>query len=543
MLADILLYNGRVYTMDAQHPSAQAVAIAGNRILDVGTEADLRPLLRPGGTAVDLSGRAVIPGLTDAHVHFGWFSMGLYRGEIDLDNVPSKEEAVARVSRKVLDTPPGQWIQGGGWNKNIWTESSFPTAADLDEVASEHPIALEDKSHHATWVNSRALALAGLTATTPSPPGGEILRDQSGKPTGVLLETAADLVHGIIPEPDVDTMVHALREAIPGAHRLGLTGFHDPGSPIVLGALQVLRERDELGLRALVHIPSDELDAALQLGLRSGLGDTNLRIGGLKIFADGALGPQSAHMLAPYEGLAQDTGLPTVSTNEMTGMIERCHLAGLSVAVHAIGDAANRSALDAISSVCTRTSSQGGSSPSSAPWLPHRIEHLQLLHPDDVPRLAQLGVVASMQPIHATSDMEMAERHWGRRCDLSYAWRSVLESGAVLAFGSDCPVETLDPLAGIHAAVTRRRADGEPGTEGWIPEQRLTVTEAVHAYTQGAAQVSREASLKGSLRPGKLADMVVLSHDIFAISPMDILEARVELTIFDGRIVYTNIPV
>jgi len=357
----------------------------------------------------------------------------------------------------------------------------------------------------------------------------------------MLLETAADLVYRVIPDPDVDTMAQALREAVPMAHQLGLTGIHDPGSPIVLAALKVLHERKELDLRALVHIPADGLDAAIRLGLRSGLGNEYLRIGGLKVFADGALGPQSAHMLASYEGSEQDTGLATLSRSELYEIVERSQSAGLSVAVHAIGDAANRVVLDAIAGSLARYPPSRSDGLASAPFLPHRIEHVQLLHPQDVPRLAQLGVVASMQPIHATSDMEIAERHWGRRCDLSYAWRSVLESGAVLAFGSDCPVETLDPLAGIHAAVTRRGPHGEPGPKGWIPEQRLTVTEAVHAYTIGAAQATREANIKGSLRSGMLADLVVLSHDIFVVDPMEILGTAVELTVFDGRIVYTKI--
>jgi hypothetical protein len=286
-------------------------------------------------------------------------------------------------------------------------------------------------------------------------------------------------------------------------------------------------------LRALVHVPGDDLEAARQLGLRSALGDEYLRIGGVKIFADGALGPQSAHMLAPYAGTADNCGLPTHSAKELAGLVGAAHSTGLSVAVHAIGDAANRAVLDAIAS-------SRSSPPPSPPSLPDRIEHVQLLDPGDLPRLAQLDVVASMQPIHATSDMEMAQRYWGDRCEQAYAWRSLLDSGARLAFGSDCPIETLDPLAGIHAAVTRRRADGAPGPNGWIPAQRLTVTEAVHAYTLGAAHASGEAHLKGSLRPGKLADMVVLSGDIFAIDPMGIADIHVEKTIFDGRIVYAK---
>jgi predicted amidohydrolase YtcJ len=285
-------------------------------------------------------------------------------------------------------------------------------------------------------------------------------------------------------------------------------------------------------MRVLMHLPGDNLDAAIELGLRSGLGDEWLRIGGIKLFADGALGPQTAHMLAPYESAAGNLGIPTLSRDKLHGLVRRANDAGLSVAIHAIGDAANRIALDAIAAA------QANARPSTRPTLPNRIEHVQLLHRDDLPRLAQLGVVASMQPIHATSDMEMAERHWGRRCDLAYAWQSVLSSGARLAFGSDAPVETPDPLAGIHAAVTRRRADGSPGPEGWIPAQRITVAQAVHAYTLGAAHASGEAHSKGSLAPGKLADLVVLSHDIFQGTPEEIAAARVEMTVLDGRIVY-----
>ncbi|MGD8903417.1 MAG: amidohydrolase [Anaerolineae bacterium] len=536
MRADLLLYNGRIYTMDPAQPRVQALAIKGNRILAVGDDKELRPLLSPGAQAVDLAGRTAIPGLIDAHVHFGWYSWALHQGQVDLDNVPTKAEAVARVARQAQKVPAGQWIQGAGWNKNIWPDRAFPTAADLDTVVRDHPVALEDKSHHATWVNSRALELAGITAATKDPPGGEIVRDERGEPTGILLETAAQLVDSIIPQADVDTMVEALRTGISEAHRLGLTGVHDPGHATVLAALQVLRDRGDLRLRALMHIPVHALDSALQMGLRSGLGDEYLRIGGVKLFADGALGPQSAHMLAPYEGETEGLGIPTLTAEELRDIVVRARAGGLSIAAHAIGDAANRSVLDAVQHALNVQTAQ-----VYLPSLPDRLEHAQLLHADDVPRLAKLGVVASMQPLHATSDMEMAERYWGRRCDLAYAWRSVLDSGAQLAFGSDCPVETLDPLPGIHAAVTRRRADGSPGPDGWISHQRLSVSEAVHAYTTGAAQASGEAHLKGSLSAGKLADVVILSHDIFAIEPMEILDTSVEMTIFDGQIVFPSI--
>ncbi|MFN2225344.1 MAG: amidohydrolase [Anaerolineae bacterium] len=541
MKADLVLDNARIYAMAGAQPGAvppaEALAIAGDRILAVGEGAAMRDLLRPGGRAVDLGGRAVIPGLIDAHVHFGWYSLAVHQNRVDLDNVPSKEEALARVAAAAARTPAGRWIQGAGWNKNIWPGGQFPTAADLDGAAPAHPVALEDKSHHATWVNSRALETAGITADTPDPEGGEIVRDAAGRPTGMLLETAAELVSHAIPEPGVAEMVAALRRGIARAQALGLTGVHDPGHPTVLAAMQALHAAGELGLRALVMIPGDDLGAALRLGLRSGLGDEDLRLGGVKIFADGALGPQTAHMLAPYEGVAGDgpggRGIPTHSAAELAEMVRRANAAGLAVAVHAIGDAANRAALDAIEGA-----QAAGSRPEYRLGVPNRIEHVQLLHGDDVARLAALGVVASMQPIHATSDMEMAERYWGARCALAYAWRSVLQAGGALAFGSDCPVETLDPLAGIHAAVTRRRADGSPGSEGWIPGQRLSVVEAVRAYTLGAAQASGEERLKGSLVPGKLADLVVLSHDIFEIEPMEIVEARVAMTVLGGRIVY-----
>ena len=531
MKAELVFYNGRIYTMDPGAGRARALAVAGNRVAAAGDDAEMRALLGPGGREIDLDGRAVVPGLIDAHVHFGWHSVAAAQRRLDLDNAP-KAEIATKVAARAGELPPGRWILGGGWNQNVWAEPVMPSAADLDAVAPDHPVALQSKSYHATWANSRALELAGITAATEDPPGGQIGRDERGRPTGILLEGAAELVDRVVPEPDVAEVMEALRQGMAQAHRLGLTGVHDPGSSTVLAAFQALRAAGEMQLRALMHLPAETLDAAMALGLRSGLGDEWLRIGGLKLFADGALGPQTAHMLAPYEGMAGNLGIPTLSREELHELVGRANGAGLSVAVHAIGDAANRTALDAIAAA------QAATPDRMRPALPNRIEHVQLLHADDLPRLAQLGVVASMQPIHATSDMEMAGRHWGRRCELAYAWQSVLDSGARLAFGSDAPVETMDPLAGIHAAVTRRRADGSPGPEGWIPAQRISVAQAVYAYTLGAAHASGEAHVKGSLTPGKLADLAVLSRDIFQGPPEEIAAARVEMTVLDGKIVY-----
>ncbi len=531
MKANLLLSNGHIYTLDPGRPYAQAMAVAGSRILAVGHNSELRPLLQPGGRNIDLGGRAAIPGLIDAHVHFGSYSLRIHQGKVDLDNVPSKEEAVARAAEATGQTPRGHWIQGSGWNSNIWPDPEPPTAADLDAAIRDHPVALQDKSHHAMWVNSRAMEVVGISTSSGDPTGGRIVRDAAGKPTGILLETACELIHTAIPAPDLNAYVDALRLGTAKAQSLGLTGIHDPGHPLVLAAFEVLRSRGEMGLRALVHIPAEGLEPAAKLGLRSGLGDEFVRIGGVKIFADGALGPQTAHMLEPYQGTVANTGIPTHTADELRRLVRQAHDAGLAVAVHAIGDAANRAALDAIAALPRQAYEH-------LPALPDRIEHVQVLHPDDLPRLAELGVIASGQPIHATSDMETAERYWGRRCDLAYAWRSLLGAGTLLAFGSDCPIETLDPLAGIHAAVTRRRPDGSPGPEGWISGQRLTVAEAVHGYTLGAAYASGETRVKGSLAPGKLADLVVLSHDIFELDPMAILDTRVEMTVFDGDIVH-----
>lgn len=539
MQIDLLLHNGRVYTMDVEQPHAQAIAITGNRIVVVGDDADVTALSSSSRQRVDLEGKAVIPGLIDAHVHFGWHSIAMHGDQVDLDNVPSIAAAVAEISDHTRTIPPGQWIQGGGWNRTIWPGAAFPASADLDTMVPDHPVVMADKSRHATWVNSLALELAGITASSQDPPGGQIVRDESGQPTGILLETASELVYDAIPEPDLEAMINALKAGIAQAHSLGLTGIHDPGHPTVLAALQALRAEGELDLRALVHIPSDGLEHAWKLGLRSGLGDEYMRIGGVKIFADGALGPQTAHMLQPYEGTRDHRGIPTLTAGELDDLVQQAHASGLSVAIHAIGDAANRAALNAIEKASGATAGrQPRASDYQAPALPDRIEHVQLLHPDDLPRLAEMGVIASMQPIHATSDMEMAERCWGDRCAFSYAWRSLLENGASVAFGSDCPIETLAPLPGIHAAVTRRRADGSPGADGWYPAQRVSISEAVHGYTMGVAFASGESHLKGSLAPGKLADLVVLSDDIFRIDPMGILDTHVEMTVFDGKILY-----
>lgn len=519
MQSDLVLLNGRVHTLDARAPHATAVAVRDSRVLYVGDDAAARQTLRAGGETIDLRGRCVIPGLTDAHLHFSMYAIALRSVEAETETLA---DALSRVAEQAQTTPPGDWITGNGWNQNVWG-GNFPTAADLDRVAPEHPVMLHAKSGHAMWVNSRTLELAGITASTPDPAGGQIARDAHGQPTGILLENAMDLVTAIQPALTPEQVAEAMLEAIPIAHRAGLTGVHDFDGPAAFAAFQMLKQRGRLGLRIVKSIPHDRLSQAIDLGLRSGLGDDWLRIGQVKLFADGALGPQTAWMLEPFEG-SDDLGIPTLDETEMADSVRRANAAGLACAIHAIGDRACRTVLDVYEEVGSREGA-----------LRNRIEHVQLLHSQDYARLGKLGVVASMQPIHATSDMLIADKYWGQRSAGAYAWRTQLDAGAALAFGSDCPVEKIDPLMGIHAAVTRRRANGSPGPEGWRAEQRLTVEEAVRAFTWGAAYAAGREDRLGSIAPGKLADFTVLDRDIFDIEPMEILNAHVDATIIGGQ--------
>jgi predicted amidohydrolase YtcJ len=535
MDGDLILFNGRFHTMEVSTPLASSIAVRGGRILSVGDDADVRAAA--GGTrgtrSLDLQGRCVLPGLTDSHLHFKWFAESL--AAVDVETA-TMDEAVARVRARAEKTEPGAWITGTGWNHNVWATGALPDLAPLDRAAPRNPVALQAKSGHALWVNSLALHKAGIRLETPDPEGGKIAHGKDGTPSGILLENAADLVHAVIPKSTPQNLAHLMRNAQTAAHRLGLTGVHDFDSSLALQAFLELESRGELALRVVKGIPHEHLSAAIALGMRTGFGGELLRLGQVKMFADGALGPQTAWMLAPYEG-TWATGIPTLSEEQLFTDICRANAAGIACAVHAIGDAACHMVLNAYEKAAHAAPGQGAGSRLHV--LRNRIEHVQLLHPDDLGRLARLGIVASMQPLHATSDMLIAERYWGARCAGAYAWKSLLAAGTALAFGSDCPVEIPDPLAGIHAAVTRRRVDGSPGPEGWRPEQRLSVEQAVGAYTMGAAYAAGREGDLGSIAPGKLADLTVLDRDIFSIDPHEIRNTKVSATMVGGRLVYS----
>jgi predicted amidohydrolase YtcJ len=544
MLATLVLTNGRFYTMDPSRPRVSAVAIRDDMIVAAGSDDEMRALLAPGGEWLDLGGRTAIPGLVDAHVHFQWFSINLQR--VDLYEVPSKEEALRRIAATAATLARGQWLEGRGWTQELWANRAFPEAADLDAVAGQMPVYLAHKSGHAAWVNSRALRLAGITSGTVDPAGGQITRDEHGEPTGLLLESAMGLVAGLIPPPSPPAVAAALRAAQPVCWQAGLTGLHDFDGRTSFEALQMLQEAGELGLRVVKNIPVYRMEHAIGIGLRSGFGDDWLRIGGVKIFADGALGPRTAHMIEPYEGEPDNRGIAVTDKEEMIAQAAEASAHGLSVTIHAIGDRANHDVLDVYAALRRQELAAAGLihdgdepalrvalSKLSRP-LRHRIEHVQIIQPGDLPRLANLGVIASMQPSHATADMAMADRYWGARAQHSYAWRSVLRSGATLVFGSDSPIEPIAPLPGLYAAVARRRADGSPGDEGWYAEQRLTLEEAVRAFTVAAAETSGQRERQGRITAGRLADMTILSRPVFELPAEALLETSVDGTLVGG---------
>jgi len=527
----LLLTNGRIYTMDVDHPYSTTLAIRDGRILDVGDDGLLSEFEGQKGEIVDLGDRCVIPGLVDSHVHFQNFSLA--RRRVDLDFAESFEEVLQRIAAYAADDrhiEDSGWLRGWGWTQGSWAEGRFPAAADLDQIVPNVPALMTHKSGHAVWVNTKALRMARITSETPDPPGGEIQRDGHGQPTGVLFEDAMDLVYDLIPEPPQNELVEAMRDAQEYCWEAGLTGIHDFDGKNCFLALQQLHKNGELNFRVVKNIPVALLEHAVGVGLQSGFGDEWLRIGGIKIFADGALGPRTAAMVEPYDNDPGNYGIVVTEKEEMMAAATKASTNGLSVTIHAIGDRANHDVLDVYEAVRKQE--------GKGKKLRHRIEHVQLLHPNDLHRLAELDIIASMQPLHATSDMKMADANWGDRARYAYAIRTMLDSGAAVVFGSDAPIEKIDPLPGLHAAVTRRRADGQPGYQGWYPEQRLTIEEAVRGFTTAAAFTSGQEGRLGSITPGKLADLSIFDQDIFKMPADELLEAGVAGTIVGGTFRY-----
>jgi predicted amidohydrolase YtcJ len=538
-MSTIIYLNGTIYTMDAAQPRAQAMAIdrLSGRILAVGENDEVRRVGGHDTELVDLGGKAVLPGFIDAHIHL--LATAYRRHHIDAVDCASEDEVAELVRQRATQMPVGRWIQGGRWYKDSWPGQQFPTKASLDAAAPQHPVALWSKDGHLLWVNSLALQRAGITAQTPDPANGAILRDGAGEPTGILQEEeATDLVYRIIEKDDPVLTRHLVRQALQDLLRAGITTIHDIEGSDALELFQQLRDEGELGVRVQMILPRQALPGLKEPGLRAGFGDDRLRLAGIKIFADGTLGSQTAAMLESFEGNPGNRGILSLPEATMMETVSTAAEMGLSIAIHAIGDRAVHVALNSIERAQQRLSD--ANLPQIVARLRYRIEHAQLVAPQDLERMRRLGVVASVQPFHAVADRDMAERYWGKRYKRAYAYRTMQEMGIPLALGSDAPVETFDPLSILYAAI-QRNDPAAPERPAWLPEQALPLVQALWSYTLGAAYAGGEENDKGSLTPGKLGDAVVLREDLLSIEPDKIRENGVHATIIGGSVVYGEI--
>ncbi len=531
-MADSILHNGSIHTVDPRQPRAEAVAIERGIILAVGRDYEILPLADQGTEIVNIDGRSVTPGLIDAHVHFERLAATLIR--TDLLDVPSLEEAVQRVAQAAAGKEPDEWVHGYGWSNDVWPDPSPPTAADLDRVAAHCPVLLDHRIFlHEAWVNSRALKIAGITAETADPSGGKIQRDEHGNPTGILFEEAVTLVSRHVPPLNTPKLAEAMRKAQELCWRKGLVGLHDLDGEASFRALQWLHQHGELELRIIKNLPVDLMDHAIALGLRSGFGDDFLRVGSIKIFADGALGTRSALLHAPYGDDIGNRGIIVTDKALMTEQACRASENGLSLAIHAIGDKAVHDVLDVLETVRANEAKRG----ISPQQLWHRIEHLQICTPADRVRLAPLNVVASMNPVHVAFDRDVVDEILGERGRSTHACRDVLETGAMVVFSSDAPFAPIDPWQGIMAAVMRQ-APEPPFDRAWYPEQCLTLAEAIYGFTMAAAITSGQEQRQGSVSVGKFADLTIFDRDIFGLSPESLPAVRVAGTLVNGKFKY-----
>ena len=529
--ADLVLTGGAVWTVDETLPRAEAVAVRDDRIMAVGSEADIRPSIGHRTWVMDCTGYLVLPGFIDSHTHF--LDGGFALSRIQLRDACSKTEFIQRIAAKVKELEAGAWILNGNWNHQLFDPPELPTREWIDTVTPKNPVCLNRIDGHMVLCNSLALEKAGINRDTPPPPGGEIVFDPvKGEPTGILKDAAADIVFDILPEPSFEEKVRAAEAAVRYANSLGLTSVHEMAYRSPLDVYQSLKDRGGLTLRICVYLPVTDINRLENLTAGLPPDDPRLKFGGLKGFADGALGSSTALFFEPYSddpdriGLLHEQMLPE---GIMAVRLGRADEMDLQAAVHAIGDRANHIVLDIFEDIARRNGNR------DRRW---RIEHAQHLLPADIERFGRLGVIASVQPYHAHDDGGWAETKIGeKRAQTTCAFRSLERAGAVLTFGSDWTVAPLDPLKGIWAAVTRQTADGA-FPEGWIPGEKLSLESAVRGFTLNAAYAEFAEDIKGSITPGKLADLVIIDRDLFAGSPVDILEARVQATILGGRIVY-----
>lgn len=529
----LIVFNATVHTMDPHKPTAEAVAIFGQHVVAVGSSKEIKSMAGASTRLIDAQGRLVLPGFNDAHVHF--LSGGFQLSSVDLRDAETQQEFSDRIRRFAEKLPSGRWVTGGDWDHERWANvngsAPLPTKELIDRFTPNTPVFVSRLDGHMALANSLALKLAGVTRETPDPPGGLIVRDaKTGEPTGVLKDAAMSYVWKVVPGSSFEEKLEAARAATEHAARLGVTSVQDVSAGSNVGVYQTLLDRGELKTRIYAVSPLPAWERLARTGVRAHFGNQMLRVGGLKGFSDGSLGSTTAFFYDPYKdapntsGLAGDEMFPE---GAMLTRVREADRAGLQIMIHAIGDRAN----DLILSILEQVTRENGERDRR-----FRIEHAQHLRREDIPRFGRAKVIASMQPYHAIDDGRWAEKRIGsERARTTYAFRSLLDTGATLAFGTDWSVAPLDPLLTIYAAVTRRTLD-EKNPQGWIPEQKISVDEAVRAYTVGSAHAEFQDAVKGSISPGKLADLVMLSRDIYVIDAKEIDKVKVVLTIVDGRV-------
>jgi predicted amidohydrolase YtcJ len=554
----LVLTNGKIFTADARGTMAEAVAIEGDRIVAVGTSAEITRAYTAART-IDLRGRLVTPGFNDAHIHFIGGGLSLLR--VELVGARTLEEAKARIAAKVRELPPGAWILGRGWDHTLWgSGQQWPTKADLDAVAPNNPVFVQRVDGHVSWTNSLALKQANVTRETRAPEGGEILHDANGEPTGILKETAAGLVGRVVPQPSRAERMQAAERALAEARRYGITSIQDNSGYEAIELYRELLSAGKLTVRVAewqnFEDPVEKLKAQRAEFASLKIDPLLIRLTALKGYVDGTLGSRTAAMLAPFADDPQNSGIPRRPPEELTRMIVERHNAGFQIALHAIGDRANRMALDGFKAATSNPHDIGVALITDASVTRkeiadmkreiqqehaarrHRIEHSQVVAPTDFARFRSLGVVASMQPSHAISDKRWAQDRLGEYRVLgAYSWHTMQAHGVHVPFGTDWPVEPINPYLGLYAAVTRRSTEGDPAG-GWWPQERLSIADAIRCYTAEPAYASFEEKEKGQIATGMLADLVVHTRDLLAIKPEEILQTEAAITILGGRVVY-----
>ncbi len=529
--ADLIITNANVWTGDDAHPKAQAVAVLGDRIVAVGSNADVSLWRGPATKTIDAGGKLLLPGFNDAHVHF--VGGGQQLDSVQLNDVTSTDEFVHRIAEQAKKTPKGEWILAGDWDETKWNPPSLPTKEMIDPVTPDNPVLVSRYDGHSALANSQALRLAGITAQTPDPPGGTIVRDAQGNPTGVLKDAAMSPAFNVVPPMSHDQRIRVIKRALEHAASLGVTSVQhmDPDYADIAAYAELL-QNGELTTRIYAAPLITTVDDQAKIGIRHAFGGPYLRIGAVKAFADGSLGSRTAYFFQPFSDEPNNHGLLSDEMQPLSLMRDRmmkADAAGIQICTHAIGDQAISMILDLYTEVVKE---------HRGAERRFRIEHAQHMAEKDFARFAQLDVIASVQPYHAIDDGRWAEARIGHdRASRTYAFRTFLNHGVHLAFGTDWDVAPLNPMLGIYAAVTRATLDGK-NPNGWFPEQKLTVDESVRAYTMGSAYAEFQEKEKGSITPGKLADIVLLSDDIFSIDPVKIRDVKVLKTIVGGKVIW-----